>query len=58
MSATRCQVCLGPVGKGKKICSSHCRMLKWGANALLEAWLEGRADGLRDVIREIIEVKR
>ncbi len=58
MSATRCQVCLGPVDKGKKLCSPRCRMVKWGANALLEAWREGRADGLRDIVRQITGVKR
>lgn len=53
MSNTRCQVCLGPVGRGKKICSPRCRLVKWGANALLEAYREGQADGLRDIIEEL-----
>jgi len=56
MSYTRCLVCLGPVAKGKKICSPRCRLVKWGANTLLEAYREGRADGLRDIIRQLAEV--
>jgi hypothetical protein len=49
----RCQVCLGPVAQGKKICSPHCRLVKWGANAFLKAYREGRADGLRGIIEEL-----
>jgi len=52
-SATRCAVCLGPVGQGKKICSPRCRLVKWGAEALLKACQEGRAAGLRDIIEKI-----
>lgn len=48
-----CEVCLGPVGRRKKICSPRCRLVKWGAKALLEAWREGRADGLAEIIEEI-----
>lgn len=57
MSATRCPVCLGPVGQGKKICSPHCRLVKWAVKALEKALKEGRADGLRDIIRELTEIK-
>jgi len=53
MNHPRCPVCLGPLPKGKKVCSPRCRLVKWGANALLKAIQEGRADGLRDVIEEI-----
>jgi hypothetical protein len=56
MSCPRCPVCLGPVAKGKKICSPRCRLVKWGAKALLEALREGKADGLRDVIEEIMRL--
>jgi hypothetical protein len=55
MSYKRCLVCLGPVARGKKICSPRCRLVKWGAKALLEAYREGRADGLRDVIKKLGE---
>jgi len=58
MSTTRCLVCLGPCGQGKKTCSPHCRLIKWGAHALLEAYRTGRADGLSDIIRKLFEVKR
>ena len=58
MSYTRCLVCLGPVAKGKKICSPRCRLVKWGANTLLEAYREGRADGLKETIRELAQVNR
>jgi hypothetical protein len=52
-SAMRCAVCLGPVGQGKKICSPRCRLVKWGAYALLKACREGRAGGLCDIIEEL-----
>lgn len=58
MSYSRCLVCLGPVGKGKKICSPRCRLVKWGGMTLLEAWRAGQADGLRDIIQQLAEVKR
>jgi hypothetical protein len=57
-SATRCEVCLGLVGKGKKICSPRCRLVRWGAKAFLKAYRAGEADGLRDTIRELVEVNR
>jgi hypothetical protein len=50
---TRCEVCLGPMGKGKKICSPRCRLVKWGAKTLLEAWNAGQANGLRDLIMKL-----
>jgi hypothetical protein len=54
----RCEVCLGAVSLGKKICSPRCRLVKWGAHALLEAWREGKAGGLGDVIQELAKVRR
>jgi hypothetical protein len=56
MSRPRCPVCLGPVDQGKKICSPRCRLVKWGAYALLKACREGRAGGLRDVIEELRKI--
>ncbi len=53
MNHPRCPVCLGPLPKRKKICSPCCRLVKWGANALLKAYREGRADGLRLIIEEL-----
>jgi hypothetical protein len=41
------------LGQGKKICSPRCRLVKWAAKALLEAWREGRADGLKDIIEDL-----
>jgi hypothetical protein len=52
-SCTRCPVCLGPLPEGKKICSPRCRLVKWAGRTLLEAYREGRADGLRAIIEEI-----
>jgi hypothetical protein len=49
----RCPVCLGPLAKGKKICSPRCRLVKWGARALLEAYREGHAYGLKPIIEEL-----
>lgn len=56
-----CKVCRGPLGRGKRnreFCSPRCRLLKWGAEALLEAHRAGQVDGLRDTIRKIAEVER
>ena len=58
ISYSRCPVCLGPMGQRKKICSPRCRLVKWGANALLKACQEGRADGLQKIIRELARVSR
>ena len=53
MNHPRCPVCLGSLPKGKKICSPRCRLVKWGANALLKAVREGKADGLKPVIEQL-----
>jgi hypothetical protein len=49
----RCEVCLGPVSPRKKICSPRCRLVKWGAYALLEACREGKAGGLEQIIKNL-----
>lgn len=42
----------------KRFCSDHCRLLAWAARELLKAYQEGRADGLREIVTKLTEVKR
>jgi len=49
----RCLVCLEPLSGRRLICSPRCRLLKWAANALVEAWRTGRAKGLADLIEDL-----
>jgi endogenous inhibitor of DNA gyrase (YacG/DUF329 family) len=58
---TTCTVCGGPVRQTrqkKEICSSRCRLLKWAAHTLLEAYRAGQADGLKAIVHELAQVKR
>jgi endogenous inhibitor of DNA gyrase (YacG/DUF329 family) len=34
-------------------CSPRCRLLFWTAGQILMEWKAGRADGLREIIREL-----
>jgi hypothetical protein len=60
----KCSTCEGQfrtrrrVRTEKSYCSSRCRLLYWAAHVLLEAYREGRADGLRETIRKLGEVRR
>jgi hypothetical protein len=60
-AAAKCACCNGEFRKKWKwqeCCSRECQLVYLAARKVLEAWREGRADGLCDVIREIIEVRR
>jgi len=37
----------------RAFCSPRCRLLFWAAGEILEEWKAGRADGLRDLVREL-----
>lgn len=38
-------------------CSPRCRLLHWAAKTLVEAFRAGEADGLREIITELREMK-
>ena len=40
-------------GSRRQYCSDRCRLLSWAARELLEAYREGRASGLGDIISEL-----
>jgi len=51
-----CLTCRGefrPLRPWQVYCSDKCRLVHWAARALDEAFKEGRADGLRDAVREL-----
>ena len=56
-----CACCLVELHAKKpdqRFCSSRCRLLYWAAGALLGAFRAGRADGLKDRIRELSEAAK
>jgi hypothetical protein len=56
-----CKLCLlrlKPRPQKRSFCSDRHRLLYWAAGEILVEWKKGRADGLRDIIRELGKVKR
>lgn len=41
-----------------KCCSRECQIIFWHFQKIETAYRSGRADGLQDVIRELVEVKQ
>jgi len=66
-SGLKCGTCLKAIQSGransrvngirsdKRFCNDKCRLLSWAANTLLKAIREGRADGLKDIVKRITE---
>jgi hypothetical protein len=53
-----CPVCLSPFQRNKHnhdFCSPKCRLISWYANQFLEAFKAGKANGLRELIKELVE---
>jgi hypothetical protein len=53
-----CRLRLKPKAQPRRFCSSRHRLLFWAAGEILVEWKKGRADGLRDIIQELVKVKR
>jgi len=60
----KCSTCEGQFRSRRRVrtekgfCSARCRLLHWAALALVEAHREGKAEGLRDILKELEEVNR
>ena len=51
-----CPVCLSSFRRKKhnqKVCSEKCRITSWAANRFLKEFKAGRANGLRELIKEL-----